>query len=251
MTPLPAAFLSGPVAHRGLHDRSAGRIENAPQSFAAAIAHGYAIELDVQLSKDGVAMVFHDYHLGRLTDETGPVAQRTAAQLQNITLTDSTDTIPTLAQTLDQIAGQVPVVVEIKDQDGAMGPQVGPLERAVADDLAGYGGNAAIMSFNPHAMAAVAKLNTGRALGLVTDDFLADDWPTVPQARRTELASIPDFETLPVSFISHNQAQLASDAVARVKAAGAKVLCWTIRSPQAEAEARKIADTVTFEGYVP
>ncbi len=250
MTPLPQSFLTKAITHRGLHDRDQGRIENAPQSFAAAIKLGYGIELDVQLSKDGVAMVFHDYHLGRLTNENGAVAQRTAAELGQIVLKDSTDKIPTLQETLSQIDGQVPVVIEIKDQDGAMGPNVGPLEEAVAACLKSYKGDAAIMSFNPHTMAAIAKMGTARPLGLVTDDFVANDWPTVPAARCAELALIPDFETLPLSFVSHNQGQLTSPAVARVKNAGAHILCWTVRSEEQEDQARTVADNITFEGYL-
>ncbi len=250
MIGLPDSFFKSPISHRGLHDRSKGRIENAPLSFAAAIEGGYGIELDVQLSSDGKAMVFHDYHLGRLTHEDGPVAQRTSAQLQDIQLKDSTDTIPTLEMVLNQIAGQVPVLIEIKDQDGAMGPNVGPLEQAVADCLDGYDGDAAVMSFNPHAMAAVQSLKTGRALGLVTDRFEESDWPTVPASRCAELADIPDYDRLGLTFISHNQSQLDDAAVARVKSQGATILCWTIKSKEAEDKARRIVDNVTFEGYL-
>ena len=64
---------AAPIAHRGLHDASCGRPENSLAAFRAAIAAGYGIELDVQMSLDGAAMVFHDYHLGRLTDQTGPI----------------------------------------------------------------------------------------------------------------------------------------------------------------------------------
>ena len=73
MPALPPSFLARPIAHRGLHDRAVGVIENSPAAFAAAIAAGYGIELDLQLSRDGVAMVFHDDSLDRLTGETGPV----------------------------------------------------------------------------------------------------------------------------------------------------------------------------------
>jgi len=76
---LDPAFLARPLAHRGYHDRAAGRVENSRAAFEAAVAAGYGIECDLQLSSDGVPMVFHDYALHRLTGETGPVAQRTAA----------------------------------------------------------------------------------------------------------------------------------------------------------------------------
>ena len=105
--PLPQAFLRAPIAHRALHDRARGVIENSPSAIRAAVKAGYAIEIDLQLSSDGVAMVFHDDDLDRLTAERGPVAARTAAELGRIELKDSTDTIPTLAQVLDLVGGRV------------------------------------------------------------------------------------------------------------------------------------------------
>ena len=60
-------LIARPVAHRGLHDATAGVIENTPSAFAAAVARDYAIECDLQVSADGEAMVHHDYVLGRLT----------------------------------------------------------------------------------------------------------------------------------------------------------------------------------------
>ena len=60
-----------PIAHRGLHDAASGVIENTASAFRAAIAGGYGIECDLQISADGEAMVHHDDALGRLTDGTG------------------------------------------------------------------------------------------------------------------------------------------------------------------------------------
>ena len=135
--PLPAAFLAAPIAHRGLHDRGAGRIENSLSAIRAARDAGYGIEIDLQRSSDGVAMVFHDDTLDRLTDETGPVRARSAAELSHIRLKDSTDTIPTFAEVLAEVAGRVPLLVEIKDQSLVMGETDGRLEAAAARVAAG------------------------------------------------------------------------------------------------------------------
>lgn len=70
---LPAALLRRPIAHRALHDVAAGRPENSRAAMRAAIDAGYAIEIDLQLSQDGQAMVFHDYDLARLTGTPGPI----------------------------------------------------------------------------------------------------------------------------------------------------------------------------------
>ena len=251
MTPLPPAFLGPPLAHRALHDQAAGRPENARAAFQAAIAAGYGIECDVQLSADGRAMVFHDYDLGRLTPETGPLRGQSADALSRIPLKDSDEGIPTLAEMLMLVAGRVALLIEIKDQDGAIGPDIGALEQAVADDLQGYDGPVAVMSFNPHAVAAFGKAAPGIPRGLTTSAYRATDWPTLPEARRAELRAIPDYGRVGASFLSHEAVDLARPRVAELKAEGAAFLCWTIRSPAAEAEARKIADNITFEGYTP
>src|SRR6187401_1895693 len=72
-------LIAKPFAHRGLH--GPGRIENSRAAFEAAIAAGHGIELDVQSSADGRAMVFHDSTLDRLADGAGPVCGLVAAEL--------------------------------------------------------------------------------------------------------------------------------------------------------------------------
>lgn len=245
---LPAAFYSTPFAHRGLHDLNKGWPENSPAAFRAAVDHGYGIELDVQLSADGAAMVFHDYALDRLTDAKGAVRLRTADELAKIRLKGGEDTIPTLAQTLKIVAGRVPVLVEIKDQDGGMGDDLGPLEEATAKALNSYDGDIAVMSFNPHAVARMAALCPRLPRGIVTSAYRYHDWP-LPKPVCDRLRGVPDYDRTGACFISHEMNDLARDRVADLRAAGAMVCCWTVRSPEAEAEARAFADNITFEGY--
>ena len=247
---LPKAFLTTPLAHRALHDRKAGRIENGMAAIDAAIAGGYGIEIDVQLSADDHAMVFHDDLLDRLTGETGPVRDRDRAALEGIALTGDTGTIPSLEAVLDRIAGRVPVLIEIKDQDGAMGPNVGALEAATVGALAGYKGDVALMSFNPHSVAACATLAPDIPRGLTTSSYEEIWWPEVPEATRDILREMPDYDRVGACFISHESTDLDRPRVAELKAQGAAVLTWTIRSAKAEAEARRIVDNITFEGYL-
>ena len=246
---LPAIFLDRPIAHRALHDVAAGRPENSRAAIEAAIAGGYGIEIDLQLSADGQAMVFHDYGLHRLTSAEGPVRQRTAADLATIPLTGGNETIPGFAEILDLVAGRVPLLIEIKDQDGAMGPDVGPLEQAAAALLADYTGPAAVMSFNPHSVAAFAAQGTGLPVGLTTSGYDETDWKLLPAETCRTLRTIPDVARTGACFISHDHRDLGNPRVAELKAQGLPVLCWTIRTPEEEAQARKVADNVTFEGY--
>lgn len=249
MTPLPPLFLGPAIAHRGYHDLSRGVPENSRAAFEAAINAGYGIELDVQLSRDGRAMVFHDYGLERLTDKSGAVRQRDAEELGSIALKGSGEGIPTLAEVLELVAGRCALLIEIKDQDGAMMTNVGPLERAVADDLRGYAGPVAVMSFNPHAMAAFAKAAPDVPRGLTTCSYQPEDWPLLPKASFEALRDFPSFENLDASFISHRVDDLSRPRVAEVKAGGAHILCWTVRSLEQEVTAREVADNITFEGY--
>ena len=246
---LPRAFLGAPVAHRALHERAAGRPENSRAAIRAAVAAGYGIEIDIQPSADGVPMVFHDYDLKRLTGVSGRIRGLSAAKLGALRLLDAEDGIPTLAEVLDIVAGRVPLLIELKDQDGAMGPETGEMERATAAVLAAYDGPVAVMSFNPHAIAAFRAAAPGVAVGLTTSAYAAADWPLLPAAARDHLRDIPDYEALGASFISHEAGDLGRARVAALKSAGAAVLCWTIRSTEAEAAARRVADNITFEGY--
>ncbi len=244
-------FLTLPLAHRGLHDKKVGAIENAPRAIMRAIEAGYGIEIDVQLSSDSRAMVFHDYDLDRLTGQAGQVAAHSATALGRVTLSGSDDQIPSLQKVLGMVQGRVPLLIEIKDQDGGLQGNVGPLETAVASDIAGYAGPLGVMSFNPHSVKAFADLAPDVPIGLVTDPMAAEHWPDVTKERREELAGIPDAERLGVDFISHNQSDLGAPAVARLKAAGLPILCWTVRDAQTEQRARAVADNITFEGYLP
>ncbi len=250
MSTLPQAFLTVPLAHRGLHDPAAGRPENSRAAIRAAMDAGYGIEIDLQLSRDGRAMVFHDDVLDRVTPATGPLAQRLAAELQAIPLSGGQEGIPRLADVLDLVDGKVPLLIELKDQHGAMGPTDGALERAVALDLQGYAGPVALMSFNPHMVITLAGLAPEWPRGLVTCAYRAADWPLLPQARRAALRAISDYARAGAVFVSHAADDLASPHVARRRAQGAKLLTWTIRSPREEAVARRVADNITFEGYL-
>ncbi len=245
---LPAAFVRAPISHRGLHDRTRRRIENSASAVRAARAAGYGIEIDLQLSADGVAMVFHDETLDRLTDETGPLNARNAGELGRIKLRDCDDTIPTFAQVLALVGGAVPLLVELKDQTLTMGQTDARLEAAVAHELERYSGPTALMSFNPHSVANLARLAPHWPRGIITSAY-DGDWAPLEPATCDTLREIPDYDRTLSSFISHEAGDLARPRVAMLKAQGAVVLCWTIRSPQAEAVARKIADNITFEGY--
>lgn len=232
------AFLTRrPIAHRGLHDESAGRTENSPSAFEAACLRDFAIELDVQLSADNVAIVFHDETLDRLTSQTGPLARRTAAELGEIGLANTGDLIPTLAKTLALIDGRVPVVIEIKDN----GPRNMALAGAVAADLADYSGPAAVMSFAHDLLSAFRDTGSAVPLGLTAEGI------GKPARMEHEKALAHG-----ISFVSYHVKALPNPFVKRVREElGLPVITWTVRTPEDVAVTREYADQMTFEGFDP
>lgn len=250
---LPPDFFARPIAHRGLHDSALGVVENSRDACAAAIRAGYGVEIDVQLSADGEAVVFHDDTLDRLTAETGPVRARWAGALRQLPLLASSDGAPSLPDLLDLVAYRAPLLVEIKDQTGAMaasGPagEVGPLEARVAALLTEYRGRAAVMSFNPHSVGWFRTHAPHLPAGLVSYDFADSD---LPEQRRAALAAMADAEALEVDFVSYRWSDLPTSTVDRLKARGTPVISWTIRTPEEAEAAWAVSDQITFEGFLP
>jgi glycerophosphoryl diester phosphodiesterase len=247
--PLPEVFLRLPFAHRGLHDRAHGVIENSLSAFRAAIDAGYGIELDVQRSADDVPIVFHDDDMDRLTDARGAFRDRSAAELGRTVLRGGSDRIPTLQEVLALVAGQVPLLVEIKENWNTMEDTDGILEDATAAALAGYAGPVAVMAFNPHCIAHMARLAPDLPRGLTTEAYDPIQNAPIPAEVCDHLREIPDYDRTGSSFISHQVSDLGRPRVAALKAQGAVILCWTVRSAEAEAKARTVAHNITFEGY--
>lgn len=226
-----------PIAHRGLHDGNQTCFENSLSAFDAAIAGDFAIELDVQLSADGKAIVFHDEALDRLTAETGALADRSAFELRHILLGGTADHIPTLAETLERIAERVPVVIEMKDN----GARNGALAKAVASDLEAYDGPAAVMSFSHDLLAAYADTVSDAPLGLTADGI------SEHALARHNMAL-----AFGISFVSYHVAALPNRFVQHVrKDLGLPVITWTVRTPEDVEATRQHADQMTFEGFVP
>lgn len=226
-----------PVAHRGLHDGNKSCCENSLSAFEAAAARDFAIELDVQLSSDGKAMVFHDDTLDRLTAKTGPLAALAAHELRHIRLGTTADHIPTLAETLERVAGRVPVVIEMKDNGG----RNAELAQAVADDLADYDGQVAVMSFEQALLAAFAQTGCDAPMGLTAEGVGAH-----------ALAEHNKALALGISFASYHVKALPNPFVTHLREElGLPVITWTVRTPEDVAATHAHADQMTFEGFDP
>ncbi len=251
-SPHARAWLAASVyAHRGLHRRG-GPPENSRAAFAAAMARGYGIELDVRASADGDAVVFHDPTLKRMTGRRGRVAAMTAAELGAVPLANSAETIPTLAQVLALIARRVPILIELKRAGSGFA-----LEQAVARALARYRGPAAVMSFDPAAIAWFAENAPAAWRGLVTEA-----WPPAlitkasPPARGGAIPPVRDRRgrrTAPVAGAPHFFACAVEAIGRRARAAGFlyPLLAWTVRSARERDRAKRVGAAIIFERLTP
>jgi glycerophosphoryl diester phosphodiesterase len=230
----PDWLTATPYAHRGLHGPD--RVENSRAAFEAAIAAGFGIELDVQLSRDGRAMVFHDYALDRLTGETGKVAARTTAELSAIKLRGQGEGIATLAEILGLIDGRAALLVEVK----ADGSRVAALCRDVARSLDGYDGRAAVMSFNPEVGRWLAAHAAKVTRGLVVSE--ADK--KGPRGRIERRLAL--WRARP-QFLAYDIRDLPSRFAAGARARGLPILTWTVRNPRDAEAASVYADQIIHE----
>ena len=205
-----------PIAHRGYHDLALGRAENSMSAFAAAVEAGYAIECDVQVSKSGEPVVFHDPTLARMTGVEGKVRDYSPGQLAELRLAKTRDGIHTLKEHLDLVAGQVPVVIELKGVEGA---DAGFVE-GVAETLQGYDGQACVMSFDHW----------------ICDQFrtLMPDVPrglTAEGGDETHDTHSQAMEKFDLQFVSYSLEHLPCQFVKQARENTIPVISWTIKSP--------------------
>ncbi|WP_298427081.1 glycerophosphodiester phosphodiesterase family protein [Rhodoblastus sp.] len=244
----PDWLVERPIAHRGLHDRECGIVENSRGAVRAAMLRGYAIECDLRLSRDGVVFVFHDDELDRLTDDSGAFAERDAVELARISLSGAGETIPSFAEWLAAIGGAVPVILELKsDFSGDLS-----LAGAVAEVLAAYSGPAAIKSFDPALIAALRAVDAPWPLGIVAqDDYEDPEFERLSPDQWRELARFTHARATRPDFLSWRAMDLPTAVVELARAMAVPVMAWTIRSPQQAAAACRHADQIVFEGYRP
>jgi len=239
-------LVARPIAHRGLHDAARGIAENTAGAFAAAMRRNYAIECDLQLSADGEAMVFHDYTLERLTRSQGRVIEHTAAALQDMALRDSADRMQTLPELLAQVNGRAALIIELKSHwDGSLA-----LARRTAEIVRDYHGHVALMSFDPEVVAGLAGLAPGVPRGLVAERESVME-VRLDLARRLALRHFSHVDRSRPQFLSYHAQGLPYGPSRAFRQAGLPVICWTVCDAEAAARARRYADQITFEGFLP
>lgn len=244
-----STIFARPIAHRGLHDGALGIVENTRSAFRAAIEAGFAIECDLQLTRDKVPMVFHDADLGRMTKLEGPVAEIDAEALETTPLRGTAETPMRFSDLLALVAGRVPLIVELKPQNrGTLA-----LAKAAVAAAKGYPGPLAFKSFEPRLVTGVKKAGFKGPVGVIVDagrsDTKAD--PSLSLARRMALRQLVHAPGNQFDFVSCEHHALELPAIALLRRVGKKVMAWTVRSHADAAKALENADQIVFEGYLP
>jgi glycerophosphoryl diester phosphodiesterase len=245
----PGWLVARPIAHRGLHDRSNGIVENTLAAAEAAIAANFAIECDVQGTLDGEAVVFHDHTLERLTDQKGPVRDRAAAELTRVAVAATQNRIPTLQGLLEQIGGRVPVIVEIKSRfDGDM-----VLTRRTAEIASRYDGPVALKSFDPGIVALLRQVAPDLPRGIVAEASYEDrEYDVLTAETKREMANLLHFPQTEPDFVSWRVRDLPLAAPFLCRHLGRlPVMTWTVRTEEDRRRARAHADQMIFEGFLP
>ncbi len=243
----PDWLTARPIAHRGLHNKTKGLVENSLAAAEAAIACQYAIECDVQLCKDGEAIVFHDFTLDRLTDAHGELVTHTAEELRKIAYRDGAGTLPTLQVFLATIAGRTPLIIEIKSRfDGDR-----QLANRTAAAAAQYSGPVALKSFDPDVLRTLRAANLACPIGFIGEaHYEHEEWASLSPATKVALRDFsfypdirPDFLSWSAHDLPHAVPRLCRDGI------GMPVMTWTIRSPQDRARVAPFANQIIFEGF--
>jgi len=242
-------LIGRPIAHRGLHDAAHGIIENTAGAVKAAIFNGYGIEIDVQVSADGEAMVHHDDVLGRLTEGEGRLADLTAAQLKQVRFRGSDERMMTLGELCDLVRGRVTVLVELKSRfDGD-----GKLAMRVAAVLDRYEGPVAPMSFDPQQLAQLRQKCPRLVRGIVAAKYRPHPyWDLMPGWMRHGMGYLVTALTARPEFIAYAVADLPALAplLAR-RVFGLPLLTWAVRTEAERRCAARWADQMIFEGFRP
>jgi glycerophosphoryl diester phosphodiesterase len=242
-------FFSRPIAHRGLHDALNGIIENSISAAKAAIAHNYSIECDVQLTKDGEAVVFHDFTLERLTNAKGAVIDHSAQDLCVLSLEQSADKISTLEQFIKIIAGKTPLIIEIKS------PFNGDLRltHRVAQIVKNHPTHIAVKSFDPACIAELRRITPTIPRGIIgMSHYEHNEFAHISEDHKNDLINLHHLRDTMPDFISwhvHHLENLA--AILKKNELTLPIMAWTVRTNTDRLIAQKHADQIIFESFMP
>ena len=238
-------FVGVHYAHRGLHDES--KAENSMSAFRAAKEHGYGIELDVRLSKDGELVVFHDDTLIRVTGNEGKVKDFTSEELAKMKLSGTDEGRPTFREVLELIDGSVPLLIELKELTSESG-----LAEKFVEVISDYKGEYIVESFNPMTLRRLRRLRPDMLRGILSTTYTKEDKYKGKILYYLGEKLLLNFFMRP-NFISYIHTGYTTRNLGFIRRVfGTPLLTWTVKSQAEENAAYEHGfDTVIFEGYIP
>lgn len=228
------------VAHRGLFDNAVVP-ENSLPAFELAAKNNFAIETDVQMTKDGVLVVFHDDSLERMTGASGKLCDKTLRELQQLRLLKTDCAIPTFEQFL-QAANGVNIVVEIKTHD-----RIGEVEQKTYDALKNYKGHYCIESFNP----LIVRWFKVHAPEVVRGQLSCSFAGVFTPLKRWLLRDLVLCKWNGSQFIAYDAATIRRCKSLKKWAKTIPIICWTIKSRLQYEELHDCFDNMIFDSFLP
>ncbi len=239
-SPDMTTLMSYSYAHRGYYDNENGVPENSLESFRLAAEKGYGVELDVQPSSDGVAMVFHDKDLERVCGVSGAPWDYTAAELKELRLFGTEEQIPTLAEALELIDGQVPILVEYKMDRVDTG-----VCAAGEELLKDYEGEYYMQCFHPLALMWYRKNAPEVARGQLMQDYMKQEKHAGDPVYFLLSRMLANVATRP-DFISYRYDDTVNGSIRICELLGAPLLGWTVQGEDLLSAAADGFDALIF-----
>ena len=230
-----------PIAHRGLHTKDIP--ENSLSAFENALKNNYAIELDVQFTKDKEVVVFHDENLKRMTNDTRNIEDVNYDELKNLRLGNTNEIIPTLEEVLELVDSKVAILIEIKDCKDYI-----ELSEKTYEILKGYEGNYAIQSFNPFILEWYKNNASEVIRGQLSGTFTEGSESLNSFEKFVLKNMLLNFKSKP-NYIGYELEGIPKSKLESLRKKGVPIIVWTVKNKEDMEKAYKYSDNITFENF--
>ncbi len=229
-----------PLSHRGMFNKEFP--ENTLGAFQNAIYHGYGCELDVQMTTDGVLVVFHDYDMMRLCGVKGDIREKSWSEIKDLKVNGTKYSIPTFKEVLDLVNDQIPLLIEVKHHKN-----IGKMEDLIIEALRNYKGRYIMESFNPFIVRYFYKHAPEIIRGQLSCTFDGDDVNPICKVLLRYLVWINYNHS---DFLAYDVDDIKRPQILRIKKR-MPVVMWTVRDPKKLEITKGYYDNYIFEGYDP
>lgn len=233
--------------HRGLYSVQEGAPENTLAAFRRCTENGFGFEFDVRLTADKKLMIMHDDSTLRMTGKDVKISRTRSDELEKLKVGNTDETIPYFSQVLELVSGKVPLIIELKAENG----NHDELCRAVDKALEGYSGDYVVESFDPRVVRWYKVNRSHIARGQLTEDFnsrnsdLSKPLGFVMYNYLTNFLTRPDF----IAMRLPDRKGFTHRVLKRF--VGDRVVVWTAGTPQELEECEREGNTVIFENFIP